>query len=91
MLSLLNTKTFQGYLFAEGTYTALKFYIYVNQKQPKPPRGYHAKKNLPMPQCDRVSHQKVYPTLKVCISHFLSTKSSNLYKNITLICDIESY
>ena len=30
MLNLLNMTTFQGYLLAEGTYPALKFYIYVN-------------------------------------------------------------
>ena len=35
--------TFQGYLFAEGTYTALEFYIYVNQKYPKPPRVWRKK------------------------------------------------
>ena len=30
MLNLLNTTTFQGYLFAEGTYEALELYFYAN-------------------------------------------------------------
>ena len=29
MVNLLNMTTFQGYLFVDGTYTALEFYIYV--------------------------------------------------------------
>ena len=59
MLNLLNMTTFQGYLFTEGSYKALEFYIYVyksktsyrvsRKKEPAyvlRATCYHVKKNI---------------------------------------------